>query len=80
MTKWSQTQVLRKRKKDHILITPVSLAYSLLQKKGIFKNVVFLLEKSVEGLEYHCWGFPDKSGFVEMPPGVKIIVIWYNGP
>ena len=28
-------------------ITPVSLAYTLLQKKGIFKNVVFLLEKSV---------------------------------
>ena len=28
----------------------------------------------------HCWNFRGKSGFFETPSGVKILVIYYNGP
>ena len=43
-------------------------------------NTGRIIEQNVHCVHFGLWGFPDKSGFSETLPGVKISAICYNGP
>ena len=52
----------------------VVMTVSSLTSRSIMAIVAILV-----WLLWHSCGFPDKSKFFEMPPGVNISAIFYNG-